>query len=243
MSILPSIALCAALLVAAAHAQQSASGTPPQLTPDQQKAAAMRLPELDRTALTPDERRLKKLQVEETERNPFGMVTKVMDQAAPSQPLTEEKKIRQVLSSLRVTGFSDSPSGPRVVLGSLSLGVGDQLPRLFANQVEKLVVKSITDRGVVLTFVDSEAWRKERSIGLPIDLQPRVDSLLVGETFMKAVPLDEEGTPSLPPLENEAAQKALEAAKAQGLRSMVERQTELLNAPAVPASSDEGQNR
>lgn len=239
--IAPLMFLCFVLAGAAVAQQGAAPGAPSQLTPAEQKAADMRLPQLDRSALTPEAR--EPLEVQESEKNPFGMVTKVADQMVPAQPVTEEIKIRQVLSNLRVSGLSGSSDGARVMLGSLSLGVGDELPRLFAGQVERLVVKSITDRGVVLVFVEPEASRKERSIGLPIDLKPRVDSLLVGEAFIKLVPLDGEGTPVLPPLEHGAVQKSLEAARAQDLRSMVERQTELLNAPAVPASSDEGKKR
>ncbi len=235
------VLLAVPLAGSTAYAQQPPPGTQQQLTPEQQKAAAMRLPELDRSALTPDERRRKKLEVDQTERNPFGMVTRIADQMLPAQPPTEDKKIQQVLRNMRVSGIADSSSGPRVLLGSLSLGVGDYLPRLFANQVEKLVVKAINDRGVVLTFVEPENSRRERSIGLPIDLEPRVNSLLVGETLMKVVPFDGEGNPSLPPLQNDSALKSLEAAEAQGFQSILERQTELLNAPAVPASSDEGQ--
>jgi hypothetical protein len=225
-----------ALNVAMVRAQQAAApGAPVQLTPAEQKAADMRLPDLDRSDLTPDSRQ--PMKVEEGERNPFGMVTKVLDQMVSAEPVSEERRIRQLLSNLRVAGVSESPTGRRVLLGSLSLGEGDVLPRLFVGQVEKLQVKSINDRGVVLSFIESDTSRDERSIGLPIDIKPRVNSLLIGEAFVKSVPLDEEGSPQLPPLQLDTVRSALEASEAQGLQSLIERRTELLNAPAIPAAA------
>lgn len=234
-------------LAVRAFAQQvPAPGAPPQLTPAEEKAADMRLPQLDRSALTP-EARAKYRVVKEGDKNPFGMVANVIDQMLPAAPQSEEEKIQTVLRAMRVTGLMESPSGPRVLLGSLSLGVGDSLPKLFADQLVQLKVKSINNRGVVLSFVQHGDSQAEKSIGLPIDLvgsnSERVSSLLVGEAFLKVVPLDQEGNPVLPPLQNEAAQKALEAAEAAGFQSIIERKTELLNAPAEPASSDEGQKR
>lgn len=232
------LALCAVLSVGMARAQAPAPGAPPQLTPEQQRAAAMRLPALDRSALTPDERKRKKLKVEETERNPFGMVSKVADRTISAEPVSEQKRIERVLRAMRVAGLSDSPSGPRVMLGSFSLGVGEELPPLFFGQVERLAVKSISDRGVLLVFVEPEDSRKERTVGLSFDLRPQVNSMLVGEAFTKMVPLDKDGSPVLPPLQREAAEKMLEAAEAQEFQGVVERRVELFNAPAGSASDE-----
>jgi hypothetical protein len=227
--------------LAAQDPQGSTLGAPVSLTPAEQKAADMRLPQLDRSALTPESRTPER--VEESDRNPFGMVTRLLDQMVSAEPVSEERKIRQVLSNLRITGFADSSAGRRVLLGSLALGVGDQLPQLFVGQVERLKVKVITDRDVVLQFVESDASRAERNIGLRIDLKPGEQplSLLVGEAFLKAVPLDQDGNPQLPPLESETVNDALKAAIEQDLRGVVERQTELFDAPAG-APINEGQN-
>lgn len=218
---------------------------------EQQKEKELRGPPLADaylSALTPQAREMTDfVDIKESETSPFGMVANVIDQRLPAAPQSEEEKIQTVLRAMRVTGLMESPSGPRVLLGSLSLGVGDSLPKLFADQLVQLKVKSINNRGVVLSFVQQGDSQAEKSIGLPIDLvgpnSERVSSLLVGEAFLKVVPLDQEGNPALPPLQNEAAQKALEAAEAGGFQSIIERKTELLNAPAEPASSDEGQNR
>lgn len=230
--------LIAAFFVGIVRAQEPAPGAPPQLTPEQQRAAAMRLPILDRSALTVEERKRKKVLVEDTERNPFGMVSKVADRTTSAEPVSEQKRIERVLRAMRVAGLGGSVAGPRVMLGSLSLGVGEELPPLFFGQVERLVVKSISDREVLLVFVEPEDSRKERTVGLSFNLRPQVGSMLVGEAFTKMVPLDKDGTPVLPPLQREAAQKSLEAAEAQDFQGMVERPVELFNAPAASAPDE-----
>ena len=242
-------ASCFALSAAIAQ-QPAAPGDPPSpLTPAEQKAADMRMPQLDRSALTPDARKNYPM-VSESEKNPFtGSATKVTDQMMPAEPVTEEKKIRRVLANLRVSGISQSSSGPRVVLGSLPLGEGDELPKLFAGQSERLKVKSITERDVVLVFVEPETSRKERSIGVRFDLDAQTNSisLLVGEAFLKVVPLDKDGAALLPVLTNVSAENFLKVAEGQDLRSLVERRTELFDAPAElappPDPPDEGKPR
>lgn len=230
-------AVALALPCAAGAQEGAAPGAPKELTPAEQKAADMRMPRLDRSALTPESR--EPVKVEETDLNPFGMVTMVMDQLVTAEPITEEKRLRQFLSNLRVSGYSESNGRRRVLLGQLAVGEGDRLPPLFAGQAEQLFVSSITDRGIVLKFVESDTSKQERTIGLPIDLRPRVDSLLAGEFFLKVVPMDGDGNIALPALEHDAAKGLVESAKETDLQSLIERRTELFNAPAVPETDEE----
>lgn len=227
--------VCCCLMASSAAAQQGrAPGAPVQLTPAEEKAADMRLPRLDRTDLTPDSR--EPVKVKETERNPFSFVAVATDERVPAEPVKEETKLRQLFTNLRVTGFSDAPGGRRVLLGSLSLGVGDEVPRLFSGQAEKLSVQAITERGVVLKFLETDGSRDERSILVPFDIKARrPNELLVGEVFRKVVPISDEGESQLPPLGMQAAKAALDAAKSQDLRSMIPRRTELMDSPAIPA--------
>lgn len=217
-------------------AQEATPSPSPPLTPAEEKAAALRLPQLDRSGLLPDDR--KPEDVKESERNPFGVVSKVADQMVAAEPMTEQKKIQQVLRAMRVTGVAQSSSGPRVMLGSLSLGVGSELPPLFYGQVETLLVESIDKGKVVLVFGKADPAGSKRRIVLPYDMKPQVDSLLVGEFFMKAVPLDSEGSPAFQAMTNAAAQAIYDAAEQQEFQSLVERDTELLNAPAKPAANE-----
>jgi len=144
---------------------------------------------------------------------------------------------------MRVGGVSQSSSGRRVLLDSLSLGVGEELPALFYGQVETLSVESVDNGKVVLVFGKADPGGSKRRIVLPFDLKPDVDGLLVGEFFTKAVPLDGEGAPAFPAMTNAGAQAAFEAAEKQQFQSLVERQTELLTAPAEPAANEAIKNK
>jgi len=224
-----------------ASAQPSPSPTPAPLTPAEQKAADLRLPQLDRSALSPDAR--KPVEVKANERNPFaGMAGKVSDEAVPlAQPLTEQKRIERILRAMRVGGVVDSAAGRRVLLGPMSLVSGEEVPRLFVNQVETLVVDSIDDRKVVLRFNKPDPSGGKRMIILPFDITPEVDQLLPGEFMVKTVPLDTDGLPVLPALTNASAEAILKAAEDQNFRGLVDRQTEMFTAPAVPPKDESKQ--
>jgi len=194
-------ALCVLVVLAAVAkvtAQEGASPTPQKLTPDEEKRADMRLPELDRSALEPERR--SPTQVPSDERNPFGMLALAEPEEKKIEELkveTEEMKLRRVLGNMRVGGRSGEPGSYRVLLGSLLLQEGDMVPKLFANQAELLRVQQISDRQVVLAFVEKKQDLPPRTIGLTIDLEPRVRSLLPGELFTNVVKFDSKGAPVL----------------------------------------------
>jgi hypothetical protein len=254
-------------------------GAPKALTPAEEKAADMRLPSLDRSAFTPESRI--PVEVEEDEKSPFADVYTAGSGFVAKQPVTEEKRIRELLAAMRVSGLAGSPGAYRALIGPISVAKGDTLPPLFAGQAEVLRVKDVTERALVIEFVESggggavEPERREetgaatsdnllqkvldaatslvaspaaedvptqrpsRTIGLPISLVPRVDSLLAGEMLLKLLPLDGEGSPILEPRKNPAAEAIAQTLEAQGMESMVDRPTEMLNAPATVEKSDE----
>lgn len=206
---------------------------PKKLSPAEQKAADLRLPRLDRSALNPEKRA--PVQVLEGERNPFGLVKLQPGEKAPVAVVkteSEEAKLRRVLANMRVTGLSGYPGSYRVMIGSMPLREGEIVPKMFADQAEKLLVQSVSDRQVILAFVEKDKSVKPRRIELNVDLRPNVKSLLPGEVFVKQVPFDGNGSPDLPPLQNAAAMGVLQAGEEQNSESLVERQYELLNAPA-----------
>jgi hypothetical protein len=212
------------------------------LTPEEEKAADMRLPDIDRSGLLPELR--KPRDVAPSERSPFGGTVRVLESlAGPSEASVAEQLGWLLRGQFRVSGISESARGRRLLIGPFAVGKGDQLPPLFANQVEQLVVKEITDRTATFAFVSNgETATKPQDITVNFDLRPRVDSLLVGEAYRKVVPVDAEGTVALPSLESAGADAVLKGAEEQDLRGWVDRPTELLNAPAV-ISSDEAENR
>jgi len=210
-----------------------------ELTPAEQKAADMRIPELDRSAMEPERR--EPATVVEGERNPFGLVSLPPEQVEEVEQIaseTEEMRIRRILANMRISGVSGSPGSYRVVLGSMQLKDGEILPKLFADQAEVLRVQSIGEREIILAFEEKAPGLPARTIGLGYDLTPRPQSLLSGELFKKLVPFTPKGAPDLKPLEVPAVKAIAEGAEKSGLQGLTERSHELMG-EAVPRSSDE----
>jgi hypothetical protein len=210
-----------------------------ELTPAEQKAADMRIPELDRSAMAPERR--EPATVVEGERNPFGLVSLPPEEVQEVEQIaseTEEMRIRRILANMRISGVSGSPGSYRVVLGSMQLKDGEVLPKLFADQAEVLRVQSIGEREIILAFEEKVTGLPARTIGLGYDLTPRPQSLLSGELFKKLVPFTPKGAPDLKPLEVPAVKAIAEGAEKSGLQGLTERSHELMG-EASPRSSDE----
>jgi hypothetical protein len=237
--LLRSLILAFAAQPFALYAQEA----PRALTPEEEKAADMRMPELDRSGLLPELR--KPIDVKPDERNPFAVATKAFERLTGVVTDTGRDRIEKLLRAMRVSGVSGSSGSRRVLLGPFSLAEGQELPRLFADQVDRVKVKTIADKEVVLEFLDGDSSKSGSPLSLPIGLDSgpaSVRSLLVGEAFRKAVPMDEGGEVALPPRQSAGVQAVLEGAQAQDLQGLVNRPTELLDAPAE-VSSNEGEER
>jgi hypothetical protein len=210
-----------------------------ELTPAEQKAEDMRIPELDRSAMEPERR--EPATVVEGERNPFGLVSLPPEEVQEVEQIaseTEEMRIRRILANMRISGVSGSPGSYRVVLGSMQLEQGETLPKLFVDQAEVLRVQSIGEREIILAFEEKAPGLPARTIGLSYDLTPRPQSLLSGELFKKLVPFTPKGSPDLKPLEVPAVKAIAEGAEKSGLQGLTERSHELMG-EASPRSSDE----
>jgi len=214
------------------HSFPDAPAQERELTPAELKAADMRLPELDRSALEPEKREPTK--VLEGERNPFGLVSvppAEVEETESIQAETEEMRLRRILGNMRVSGVVGAEGSYRVLLGPMQLQEGQRLPKLFADQAEVLVVTKISEREVVLSFEEKDPSVPPRSIGLGYDLRARPQSLLPGEMFRKLVPFTAKGAPGLKPLEVPAVQVIAEGAEAAGLQGLTERTFELMGEP------------
>jgi hypothetical protein len=211
-----------------------------ELTPAEQKAADMRLPDLDRSALEPEKREPAKIQ--EGERNPFGLVSLPQEQAEEEETIqaeTEEMRLRRVLGNMRVSGVSGASGSYRVVLGPMHIRQGDTLPKLFADQAETLQVTSISDGEVILSFKEKDPGIPPRTIGLAFDLKPRPTSLLPGEIFQKLVPFTAKGVVDLKPLELPALKAIAEGAEDGNLQGLTERTFELMGEPSSRKADEE----
>jgi hypothetical protein len=208
-----------------------------ELTPAEQKAADMRMPDLDRSALEPEKR--EPAEVMEEERNPFGLVSlppTEVEETATIQAETEEMRLRRILGNMRVSGSGGTAGSYSVLLGSMRIRAGDKLPKLFADQAEILTVTSITDREITLSFQENDPNVPPRTIGLGYDLRPRPRSLLPGELFRRVVPFTAKGAPDLKPLEVPAVKNIAEGAEAAGLQGLTERSFELMGEPEFRAN-------
>lgn len=211
-----------------------------ELTPAEQKAADMRLPDLDRSALEPEKREPAKIQ--EGERNPFGLVSlpqEETEEAESIQAETEEMRLRRVLGNMRISGVSGSPGSYRVVLGPMHIRQGDVLPKLFTDQAETLQVTSISNGEVILSFREKDPSIPPRTIGLSYDLRPRPTSLLPGEIFQKLVPFTPKGVVDLKPLELPALKAIAGGAEDGKLQGLTERTFELMGEPSSRKADEE----
>lgn len=116
------------------------------------------------------------LTVAPDERNPFGR-PKIKSPTSTGlvQGDTEESRIRTTLSQLRVSGVTEHPDGSRsIVWGALLLKEGDQMPELFPSQIERVVVKSISEDKILFAFLDSDGTSDNRSFSVVYSMEPRV---------------------------------------------------------------------
>jgi hypothetical protein len=204
------------------------------------KAEFMRLRQFDRTGIEPDAR--KPAKVDEAERNPFGRVSVTEEEGRAEGPvsLTDEQKLKRVLSKMRVGGVSGAPGSYKVLLGPLTLAAGDVLPSLFEGQGETIRVESVGDRKISFVFVERDN-APPRRFEVSIDLKPKVRSLLVGETFLSLIPFDKDGEVALEPLQAAAVGSLTENSKSPpaDLQSLVDRSTEFLGDAAPRNLEDE----
>ena len=203
-----------------------------ELTPAEQKAADMRMPSLDRSALEPEKR--EPAEVRETERNPFGLVSlppAAVEETETIEAETEEQRLRRIIGNMRISGISGSPGSYRLLLGSMTLQEGDKLPKLFTDQAEVLRVSSISEKEVVMTFEEKDPSLPPRSMSLGYNFEPRPQSLLPGEIFRKLVPFTAKGAPDLKPLELPAVKSIAEGAEQGGLQGWTDRSREMLGEP------------
>jgi hypothetical protein len=228
--------VCPVVLIAqVAENSPSAAEVSRKPTPAEQKAADLRLPKLDRSALQPENRQ--PVNVTEDERNPFGMVALLPGESRPVQVLkaeSEETKLRRVLSNMRISGLAGSPGSYGVLIGPIPAREGEELPRIFADQAERLRVDSITEREVKLVFVESDKSMVPRTIGLTVDLRPKVTALMPGEVFLRAVPFGADGGVTLPPMQSVAVDSTLKGLEASDLESLTERSYDLMGTLKFP---------
>ena len=94
----------------------------------------------------------------------------------------EENRVREILSSLPITGFVDDSrtggtEGARVLLGPMKLKRGDYVPKVLAEQTVQLRVNSITRQQIDLIWVEKKVHNTglaPRVVTLPVRVAPKV---------------------------------------------------------------------
>jgi hypothetical protein len=116
------------------------------------------------------------LTVTAEERNPFSRPKiKPPTDTGLVQGDTEESRIRSTLGQLRVSGVTVNTDGSRsIVWGALLLKEGDQLPQLFPSQLERVVIKDISDNKIIFGFLDSDGTSENRSFSVVYSMEPKV---------------------------------------------------------------------
>ncbi len=220
------------------------------LTPEEERAADMRMPDIDRSGQLPQQRIPSK--VDPSEKSRFGTGEKQKEQIAfrPEARLTMRDRIVRLLRALalKVNGVAESPSGLRLLLGPLILSEGVELPRLFAGQMERVKVQAIErdkdQPDMLMVLFEMRGGRTAGDI-TPFavqvnlaDLQPGRDSLLFGEVYEKLVPFGEKGAPLLDPLSAPSIESLVKEIESRDLQSIVDRKTQMMNAPALKEADE-----
>jgi hypothetical protein len=88
---------------------------------------------------------------------------------------TEENRVRDILLGMHAVGGGSGPDGMRVMLGSMRLEVGLEVPKVLPDQQVMLRVKAITAHSIEMV------WVEKKPTGLPpktfvidVDVSPRV---------------------------------------------------------------------
>lgn len=125
------------------------------------------------------------IELSSTERNPYSSTVKTDVVGDFQESVSEESRLRRIISLLKVGGLSGSGDNARVLLGSMILKPGLKLPPLVRDQFEELTVKSISPKELLLTFLERDVAVEPRDIVIALQPKPKVGQLLYGESLEK----------------------------------------------------------
>ncbi len=133
------------------------------------------------------------LRLKENERNPFEKRSAKDEEFTETDTDSEESKLREILTQLRVGGSSRGTNGLRILLGDMNLEEGMFLPKLIPVQNDALKVTEITEEALTLSWVDTESGvLTGKTLQLTFDLTPTIQYGLPGQPVI----LDTSGNPS-----------------------------------------------
>lgn len=130
--------------------------------------------------MQPEDKRSLSLKV--NERNPYARRSAKETAELEGTENEEELRLRDLLSSLSVTGRSRGPNGLRILLGDIILERGKILPQLIVDQSEQLQVIEVNDDTVILGWLDIETGELTgKTTQVSYDLSPSISYALHGQ--------------------------------------------------------------
>lgn len=114
------------------------------------------------------------------ERSPFGLPTQKRRTKVNRLQYSQEDTIRDILSTLKVTGIVDE--GQRLLLGDMIVQKGHPLDDVIPGQTEQVICNDITTEYLDVEFIGRHQTSrgKKRELRIPIDMTPRVEIRLKG---------------------------------------------------------------
>lgn len=127
----------------------------------------------------------KPLMIKSTERNPYAKRSNDQASALEAGPDSEEARIRNKISSLRVTGSSRGINNDlKVQMGDIVMEIGRKLPPILPDQSEDLKVIDVTEDSITLGWVDVETGvLTGKTMQVGYDLSPIIKYQLSGQTL------------------------------------------------------------
>lgn len=125
------------------------------------------------------------------ERNPFikQQVAKVETiETEQSTTASEESRIQAVLSGLEVVGRTRNEAGWRVLLGTLILEPGKELPPVIPDQTQRLRVAEIFETMIEIEWILVDPNEPPKRFFIPVQLKPAVRSNVPGVGFTSDAP-------------------------------------------------------
>jgi hypothetical protein len=126
--------------------------------------------------------------VKPNEPNPFNkQITEDDDQNS-----SEENAVREALISLPISGISSGPRGKRIMLGSMRLEPGMEVPDVVPNQQVHLRVNAITDTSLDMVWIEKKnTGLPPRVLSVPFNVKPVIRVKLASPTPKKTPGVDD----------------------------------------------------
>lgn len=115
------------------------------------------------------------------EPNPFAKRAGTRQRLQLEQAETEEIRIKNLIAEMPIGGISGEGEEFRILIGSLMVEVGDEVPALVPAQSERLIVTHLTPQVIGFAFLEQDGKPGNRTFLRGYSLKPRVRYLLPSE--------------------------------------------------------------